>query len=65
MRFPFLCGLRPKQEFEIAEQAIAALVLLIRRRHRMVLVLDAPSAVDLAKADGQPKLEAAPVREGH
>jgi len=26
---------------------------------RMVLVLDAPGAVDLAKADGQPKLEAA------
>jgi hypothetical protein len=29
------------------------LVLLVRRRHRMVLVLDAPSTVDLAKADGK------------
>src|SRR5215475_941025 len=35
------------------------LVLLVRRRHRMVLMPDAPRAVDLAKADGQPKLESA------
>jgi hypothetical protein len=34
--------------------AIAALVLLVRRRHRMVLVLDAPSATDLATVHGQP-----------
>jgi hypothetical protein len=38
----------------LVAEAIVALVLLIRRRHRVVLVLDAPSAIDLAKVYGQP-----------
>src|SRR5262249_38602103 len=37
---------------------ISGSVLLVCRRHRMVLVPDPPSAVDLAKPDGQPKLKA-------
>jgi hypothetical protein len=38
----------------LVAEAIAALVLLIRRRHRMVLVLGVPIAIDAANVDGQP-----------
>ena len=34
------------------------LVLLVRRWHRMVFVMDAPNTVYLAEADSKPKLEA-------
>jgi hypothetical protein len=53
----FPARIAARNKVQITAQAIAAPVLLVGRWHRMVLMLNAPRAVDFAKADGQTKLK--------